>query len=87
MHQLALVGRIHLVGGNGDDQAGAFLQGFVLLNRAAFIPEQQGKRDDKKYLKHSLAYRSKSGPPKIKYLDVVITRSPPGVRDYSGAKP
>jgi fumarate reductase flavoprotein subunit len=41
-------------------------------------------RDDEKFLAHSLAYRS-DGPPKIDYLDVVITSLPPGERKYGGA--
>jgi len=44
------------------------------------------ERDDTKYLKHSLAYYNGIEPPRIDYRDVVITTSPPGVRDYSGAK-
>ncbi|MBE3603071.1 FAD-binding protein, partial [bacterium] len=40
------------------------------------------KRDDQKYLSHSLAYRSAEGPPRIEYLPVVITRWPPGERVY-----
>jgi fumarate reductase flavoprotein subunit len=39
------------------------------------------KRDDKTYLKHSLAYRT-DGAPRIAYKDVVITRWPPGERIY-----
>jgi fumarate reductase flavoprotein subunit len=38
-------------------------------------------RDDVKYLKHSLAYRTE-GDPRIDYLDVVITRWPPKERVY-----
>jgi len=41
-------------------------------------------RDDQKFLKHSLAHYRRGEPPGIQYLDVVITRSQPGVRDYSG---
>jgi len=41
-------------------------------------------RDDTTYLRHSLASYRNAGPPAIGYSDVVITRSPPGVRDYSG---
>ncbi len=41
-------------------------------------------RDDSKYLKHTMAYYNGLEPPRIDYRDVVITRSPPGVRDYSG---
>ena len=44
------------------------------------------ERDDQTYLKHSLAYYHPKEPPHIDYLDVVITQSQPGVRDYSGAK-
>ena len=42
-------------------------------------------RDDSKYLKHTMAYYNGLEPPRIDYRDVVITTSPPGVRDYSGA--
>ena len=44
------------------------------------------ERDDQNLLKHSLAYYHPKEPPRIDYLDVVITKSKPGVRDYSGAK-
>ena len=43
-------------------------------------------RDDVNFLKHSLAYFGGEAPPRIDYLDVVITKSQPGVRDYSGHK-
>ena len=43
-------------------------------------------RDDQNFLKHTLAYYHPSEPPRLDYLDVVITQSQPGVRDYSGAK-
>jgi fumarate reductase flavoprotein subunit len=39
------------------------------------------RRDDQRYLKHSLAFRT-DGDPRIEYLDVVITRWPPGERLY-----
>jgi fumarate reductase flavoprotein subunit len=39
------------------------------------------KRDDEKFLAHSLAYRT-AGPPRIEHLDVVITRWPPAERKY-----
>jgi len=42
-------------------------------------------RDDTHYLKHSMAYYHPTEPPRIDYRGVVITTSPPGVRDYSGA--
>jgi fumarate reductase flavoprotein subunit len=38
-------------------------------------------RDDAKFLKHSLAYRT-DGAPRIEYKDVVITRWPPAARTY-----
>jgi len=43
-------------------------------------------RDDKAFLKHSMAHYRGKDAPLIDYLDVVITKSQPGVRDYSGAK-
>ena len=39
-------------------------------------------RDDKKYLSHSLAYRTPEGPPKIEYQPVKITRWEPEERKY-----
>jgi fumarate reductase flavoprotein subunit len=40
------------------------------------------KRDDQRYLAHSLVWRAAEGPPRIEYLPVVITRWPPGERVY-----
>ncbi len=42
------------------------------------------ERDDDNYLKHSLIYFKGKDQPSIDYQDVIITRSKPGVRDYSG---
>jgi len=42
------------------------------------------ERDDTNYLRHSLAHYRGAEPPRIAYGDVVITKSQPGVRDYSG---
>jgi fumarate reductase flavoprotein subunit len=42
------------------------------------------ERDDAKFLRHSLAVYHPTQPPGVDYCDVVITRSQPGVRDYSG---
>ena len=42
------------------------------------------ERDDRNFLRHSLAYYDPAQAPRIGYSDVVITRSQPGVRDYSG---
>ena len=39
------------------------------------------KRDDARFLKHTLAFRT-GGEPRIEYLDVVITRWPAGERVY-----
>jgi fumarate reductase flavoprotein subunit len=44
------------------------------------------ERDDATFLRHSLAYYQGADPPCIDYQAVVITKSKPGVRDYSGAK-
>jgi fumarate reductase flavoprotein subunit len=44
------------------------------------------ERDDENFLRHSLAFRQTDGRPNIEWLDVTITRSKPGVRDYSGGK-
>jgi fumarate reductase flavoprotein subunit len=43
------------------------------------------ERDDKKYLRHSLAYYRGAEAPGVDYSGVTITKSQPGVRDYSGA--
>jgi fumarate reductase flavoprotein subunit len=40
------------------------------------------KRDDEKYLAHSLAYRNADGSTRVEYLPVTITRWPPGERVY-----
>ena len=42
------------------------------------------ERDDQTFLRHSMAYYQGQSAPRLDYLDVVITKSPPGVRDYSG---
>jgi fumarate reductase flavoprotein subunit len=44
------------------------------------------ERDDENFLKHSLAFRQPDGRPRVEWLDVTITRSQPGVRNYSGSK-
>jgi fumarate reductase flavoprotein subunit len=40
------------------------------------------KRDDARFLRHSLAYRTPDGPPRIEYLPVTITRWAPEERKY-----
>jgi len=42
-------------------------------------------RDDQQFLRHSMATRCAGERPRVTWLDVTITRSHPGVRDYSGA--
>jgi len=42
-------------------------------------------RDDENFLKHSLAFRQPGHRARITWRDVTITRSRPGVRDYSGS--
>jgi len=44
------------------------------------------ERDDETYLKHSQAFRQAGERPRIGWLKVTITRSQPGVRDYSGGE-
>jgi fumarate reductase flavoprotein subunit len=43
------------------------------------------ERDDVKFLRHTLAFWRGAEAPAIDYCDVAITKSRPGVRDYSGA--
>ena len=45
------------------------------------------KRDDQRYLAHSLIYRNADGSARVDYLPVTITRWPPGERIYGEAKP
>ena len=53
-------------------------------SRGAHQRLDYAERDDNKFLRHTMAYFKGLEPPRIDYLDVVITKSPPGVRDYSG---
>jgi fumarate reductase flavoprotein subunit len=39
-------------------------------------------RDDRNYLRHSLAHRNPDGVPRVEYVPVRITRWPPGERTY-----
>ena len=50
-------------------------------SRGSHQRKDHPQRDDEKFLKHSLAYRTDDDP-RIEYLDVVITRWPPGERKY-----
>jgi fumarate reductase flavoprotein subunit len=42
------------------------------------------ERDDQNFLRHTMVHYQGADAPRIDYLDVVITKSQPGVRDYSG---
>jgi fumarate reductase flavoprotein subunit len=42
------------------------------------------ERDDRNFLRHSLAFHHPAQPPRVDFRDVRITTSQPGVRDYSG---
>jgi fumarate reductase flavoprotein subunit len=42
------------------------------------------ERDDDNYLKHTLAYRTGDGPPRLEYGPVTITKSEPKARVYGG---
>ena len=44
------------------------------------------ERDDENFLKHSLCYRQEGERPRVEWSEVIITRSQPGTRDYSGGK-
>jgi fumarate reductase flavoprotein subunit len=44
-------------------------------------------RDDRRFLAHSLCYRSADGSPRVEYHPVTITRWPPGERVYGEAAP
>ena len=50
-------------------------------SRGAHQRSDHPKRDDARFLKHSMAYRT-GGAPRIEYLDVAITRWPPAERVY-----
>jgi fumarate reductase flavoprotein subunit len=43
------------------------------------------KRDDEKFLAHSLVHRNADGSARVEYLPVTITRWPPGERVYGQA--
>jgi fumarate reductase flavoprotein subunit len=43
------------------------------------------ERDDARFLKHTLAWQSDGGPPRIGWSEVVITTSQPGTRAYGAA--
>jgi fumarate reductase flavoprotein subunit len=51
-------------------------------SRGAHQRTDYPKRDDEKYLAHSLVYRNQDGSSRIEYLPVTITRWPPAERVY-----
>jgi fumarate reductase flavoprotein subunit len=53
-------------------------------SRGAHQRTDYPERDDVNFLKHSLFFRQGDGRPHVEWMDVTITRSQPGVRDYSG---
>ncbi len=68
------------------DCAEAVAQGALARteSRGAHQRLDHPERNDASFLRHTLATYAGEGPPRIDYRDVVITRSKPGVRDYSG---
>ena len=66
------------------DVAGAIIQSALQRqeSRGSHQRTDFPKRDDEKYLAHSLAYRNEDGSTRIEYLPVTITRWPPGERVY-----
>ena len=67
----------------------AWVMGCQALSGIAEIDGQRldgyEQRDDANYLKHTLAYFSDDGAPRIAYGDVKITKSKPGTRAYGAA--
>ncbi len=67
----------------------------AMLSAAARREESRGAhqrtdfpaRDDKRFLAHSLAYRTNDGSTRVEYLPVTITRWPPAERVYGEAAP
>jgi fumarate reductase flavoprotein subunit len=51
-------------------------------SRGAHQRTDHPRRDDERFLAHSLAYRQEGAPPRIAYSPVSITRWPPGERVY-----
>jgi fumarate reductase flavoprotein subunit len=67
----------------------------TIINAAARREESRGahqrtdfpKRDDQRYLAHTLVYRNTDGSCRVDYLPVTITRWPPAERVYGEATP
>jgi fumarate reductase flavoprotein subunit len=47
--------------------------------------DEHSRRDDARFLRHTLAYRQADGPPRLDYQPVNITRLPPAERVYGAA--
>ena len=62
----------------------AFIRNYKGVIRVEPLAHFPIERDDKNFLRHSLAVYHPSQAPRVDYCDVVITKSQPGVRDYSG---
>jgi fumarate reductase flavoprotein subunit len=56
-------------------------------SRGAHQRTDYPKRDDSRFLAHSLVYRAPDGAAQVDYQAVTITRWPPGERVYGQAKP
>ena len=67
----------------------------AIVNAAVRREESRGahqrtdfpKRDDQRFLAHSLIYRQADGSSRVEYLPVTITRWPPAERVYGEAAP
>jgi fumarate reductase flavoprotein subunit len=51
-------------------------------SRGAHARRDFPERDDSKWLKHTMAFRNESGPPRLEYSDVHITNFKPQARTY-----
>ncbi|HEY5900777.1 MAG TPA: fumarate reductase (quinol) flavoprotein subunit [Burkholderiales bacterium] len=54
-------------------------------SRGAHMRLDFERRDDERFLRHTMAYYAGEGPPRLELAPVTITKSPPKVRQYGGA--